>query len=84
MISVPSLLRYASVVLAAALLLSGCGGKAPPCAICYEDEWSREPFPGQAKQHIQPLTPEDVKDGSIPHGTREFLGETALENAHPY
>lgn len=34
--------------LLAGLLVAGCGGKVP-CGICYEDEWSREPFPGQEK-----------------------------------
>ncbi len=32
------------------LLLVGCA--KTPCALCYEDEWSREPFPGQPKQHL--------------------------------
>lgn len=45
------------------LLVTACGltEKPVPCAICYEDEWSREPFPGQAKQHIKPMTPEELK-----------------------
>ncbi len=70
-----------ALVLATALLLGACGEKAPPCAICYEDEWSREPFPGQAKQHLPALTPDQVKSGS-PISTREFLGESQREN--PY
>ena len=75
------LFRTPALVLATALLLAACGEKAPPCAICYEDEWSREPFPGQAKQHLPALTPEQVKNGS-PISTREFLGESQREN--PY
>jgi hypothetical protein len=46
-----------------ALMLAACSPNAPtvPCPVCYEDEWSREPFPGEAKQHIKPLTPESIK-----------------------
>lgn len=33
------------------LLLAACS-RTVPCPICYEDAWSREPFPGEAKQHI--------------------------------
>lgn len=52
------------LMLAAAL---GACSKERPCVVCYEDEWSREPFPGQAKQHIKPLTPEDLKaSGGVP------------------
>lgn len=60
------------------LALMACSADRP-CVVCYEDEWSREPFPGQPKQHIKPLTPEDLKNnrGSIPH---EFLGSTAAES----
>lgn len=47
-------------LLMAAAALGACS-KERPCVVCYEDEWSREPFPGQAKQHIKPLTPEDLK-----------------------
>lgn len=52
------------VLLAALVVLAGCGGKVP-CPVCYEDEWSREPFPGQAKQHIPTVdtrTPEQKKE----------------------
>lgn len=66
------------LVLAAALLLGGCAASKAPCAICYEDEWSREPFPGQTKQHLPVLTPDDLKRGA-PVSTREFLGESAGE-----
>lgn len=54
-----------TVLLAVMAILGGCGGKVP-CAICYEDEWSREPFPGQEKQHIPTVdtrTPEQ-KEGT--------------------
>ncbi|TKW62053.1 MAG: hypothetical protein DI628_05390 [Blastochloris viridis] len=74
-------LRTSALVMATALLLVACGEKAPPCVICYEDEWSREPFPGQAKQHLPALTPDQVKSGS-PVSTREFLGESQREQ--PY
>ncbi|RZK99082.1 MAG: hypothetical protein EOP36_20315 [Rubrivivax sp.] len=53
-----SLALLLMLMLAAAL---GACSKDTPCVVCYEDEWSREPFPGQAKQHIKPLTPEDLK-----------------------
>jgi hypothetical protein len=47
----------------AVLPMAGCAfsDKPVPCPVCYEDEWSREPFPGEAKQHIKPLTPESIK-----------------------
>ena len=70
-----------ALLLVTALLLGACGEKAPPCAICYEDEWSREPFPGQAKQRLPALTPDDVKNGA-PVSAREFLGESPRED--PY
>ncbi|MBI1308489.1 MAG: hypothetical protein GC129_01340 [Proteobacteria bacterium] len=37
-----------------AMSLSGCAPDAPtiPCPVCYEDAWSKEPFPGEEKQHI--------------------------------
>lgn len=52
-----------TLIALAPVMLAACSPTAPtiPCGICYEDEWSREPFPGQAKQHIKPLTPEDIK-----------------------
>lgn len=55
-----------TVLLATMAILAGCGSKVP-CAVCYEDEWSREPFPGQAKQHIPTVdtrTSEQKKDPS--------------------
>lgn len=63
------------MLLTSAAMVAGCGAKAPPCVVCYEDEWSREPFPGQAKQHLPVLTPDDLKHGA-PVSTREFLGES--------
>ncbi len=75
MTSTPRALRAPAVALLAVLLLAACAEKTPPCALCYEDEWSREPFPGQAKQHLPSLTPEQLKNGA-PVSTREFLGET--------
>ncbi len=56
--TLPQLCLLAMLMLAAAL---GACSKNTPCVVCYEDEWSREPFPGQPKQHIKPLTPEDLK-----------------------
>ena len=54
------------LMILAAPLWASCS-KDTPCVVCYEDEWSREPFPGQAKQHIKPLTPEDIKaNGGMP------------------
>lgn len=49
--------------LMAVVLLTACAAaeKPVPCPVCYEDEWSREPFPGQAKQHSKTLTPEDLQ-----------------------
>jgi hypothetical protein len=73
--------RTPALLLGAALLLVACSEKAPPCVICYEDEWSREPFPGQPKQHLPTLTPEQVKSGA-PVSTREFLGETQDGSAY--
>ena len=51
------------ILILPATLLGACSPTAPtiPCPVCYEDEWSKEPFPGEAKQHIKPLTPEVVK-----------------------
>lgn len=46
-------------VTAMGTLLSACNRG---CPTCYEDEWSREPFPGQPKQHIPPLEPSQVHD----------------------
>jgi hypothetical protein len=43
-----------SVVLTATLtglLLTACSS----CKLCYEDEWSRTPFPGQKTQTLPPL-----------------------------
>jgi hypothetical protein len=39
-------------LLALTPLLAACTTADVRCPICYEDEWSREPFPGQPKQHI--------------------------------
>lgn len=47
-------------VFAAAAMLAGCS-KTLPCPVCYEDAWSREPFPGEAKQRLEPLTREDAQ-----------------------
>jgi len=80
MIRISSLSRTAFLALAAALPLAACGGKVP-CPVCYEDAWSREPFPGQPKQHLRALTPDDLTRGA-PVGTREFLGQTGGEE--PY
>lgn len=50
----------------ALLALAACS-KPIDCPLCYQDEWSREPFPGEAKQHIQPLTPAELKaNGGVP------------------
>lgn len=57
------------VALLAAPLAACSLSKEPiPCPVCYEDEWSREPFPGEPKQHIKALTPEDLKanGGKVP------------------
>jgi hypothetical protein len=37
------------------LALGGCR-----CPICYEDQWSRTPFPGEQTQHIPPEDPQDI------------------------
>lgn len=65
-------LILALLAVAAPLLLAACS-KERPCIVCYEDEWSREPFPGQAKQHIKPLTPEDLKGRATPAIHNEFI-----------
>ncbi len=60
-------MKYALTLMLALtpVLLTACS-KDRPCVICYEDEWSREPFPGQPKQHIKPLSPEDLKGRTLP------------------
>jgi hypothetical protein len=43
------------ILLAAVLalpLLAACTASGLHCPICYEDEWSRDPFPGQPTQEI--------------------------------
>lgn len=40
------------ILLPGALLLLAACSRTVPCPVCYEDAWSREPFPGEAKQHI--------------------------------
>ena len=52
-----AMMRLIAPVVLVAAVLAGCQSA---CPICYEDEWSREPFPGQPKQHIP--TPE-VRNG---------------------
>ena len=56
---------YILTLVVLATLLTGCS-KPINCPLCYEDEWSREPFPGQPKQHIAPLSREDVQ--KMEHG----------------
>lgn len=70
-----SLFSSALLLALAAIAVTACA-KPVPCPVCYEDEWSREPFPGQQKQHIGAVTPEMIKanHGAIP---AEFLGEVS-------
>lgn len=71
-------LRGGLVGLAAVLLVVGCA-KTVPCPVCYEDAWSREPFPGEAKQHITPLTPEELKaNGDILSGAGAISGSAVV------
>lgn len=51
--------------LCVAALLSACGGKVPDCPVCYQDEWSRDPFPGQPKQHIKPTSPAELQRNGL-------------------
>jgi hypothetical protein len=51
------------VVCLVAGAVAGCATK-PSCPLCYEDEWSRDPFPGEQKQHIKPITPDDLDKAS--------------------
>ena len=39
-------------------LLAACH---PDCPLCYQDQWSRTPFPDEQTQHIKPLTPEELQ-----------------------
>ncbi|PZP40691.1 MAG: hypothetical protein DI585_00245 [Pseudomonas fluorescens] len=66
-----------------AMPLAACG-KDAPCIVCYEDEWSREPFPGQPKQHLGTLSPDQVKrTGGHPSPAlaAEFLGTVSPSSA---
>lgn len=61
-------MRYVTLLLPL-IVLAGCAREEPmPCPLCYSDAWSREPFTGQPKQHIKPLTPEELEanKGVIP------------------
>jgi hypothetical protein len=42
----------APLILLPLAFLAACTASNIHCPICYEDEWSREPFPGQPKQEI--------------------------------
>lgn len=57
-------MRLCLLLVLMAVPLAGCA-KTVPCPLCYEDEWSREPFPGEPKQHIPTVdtrTPEQKKE----------------------
>lgn len=57
-------MRLTVLLATLAVVLSACASRVP-CPLCYEDEWSREPFPGQEKQHIPTVdtrTPEQQKE----------------------
>jgi hypothetical protein len=43
------------VLLACACLPALAACTQVPCTLCYEDEWSKTPFPSQATQRIPPL-----------------------------
>ncbi len=75
-------MRMTPYALAAACLLAACSPDAP-CVVCFEDEWSREPFPGQPKQHLKPLSPDSPAQG-VPPTTREFLGQPGPEKGQPF
>ena len=74
---------HLTCLLALCLLLAGCSPDKP-CVVCFEDEWSREPFPGQPKQHLAPLSPEDVQSKTVRPTTQEFLGAESADPAHPF
>lgn len=52
------MLKPTLLLMAALPLLAACH---PDCPLCYQDAWSRHPFPGEETQHIAPLTPEELR-----------------------
>ncbi|HEX2859948.1 MAG TPA: hypothetical protein VHP58_07125 [Alphaproteobacteria bacterium] len=57
-------MKTKNIFLLALLLapLGACTASDINCPICYEDEWSREPFPGQPKQHIPTPHPDKIPE----------------------